>query len=270
MASIYKSQPNASSNKPIIYVREITKARYFIIFAKDIILTITFFVLNMILGSLLVIRLRSSDPNFFHAILLLVLPWVASFILIPNKYNMFDEKAIKKLGIILITFCLDPILPSIIAIRTLCGRIEHSDELRKFKKNCLLRQMIHTSLFLILTIFLIIRGTIDLELETCVMDQLGRGTCLSYLALITFFLALVLCVWTLIEYRDGNTQSVGVNCCNVIYRTVTISVIVNYLDYWSAIPLSIFIGVNIVTSGYTLSVYFFKPVKFNFMLSTSS
>ena len=245
MAIVHDSHQNTTSNKSPLYVREISKARYISIFLKDVILTLTLFILNMILGSLLLMKQKGSETNY-HAIVMLILHWLPSIFLIPIRYNIVEEKALIKFGYILTTFCLEPIIPSILAVRTLCGEINDSDQLKRLKRTCLLSQMTHTSIFLILTIFLMIRGTIDLEVETCVVDQLGRGTCLSSLAIIAVTSAFVLCIAAASEYREDNNKRFGINCCNVFFRTISIAFVVNYLDYWSIIPLSIIILINLI------------------------
>ena len=75
MAIIHDSQQNTNSNKSHLYVREISKARYISIFLKDVILTLTLLILNMILGSLLIMKQNSSETSY-HAIIMLILPWL--------------------------------------------------------------------------------------------------------------------------------------------------------------------------------------------------
>ena len=133
----HDSQQNTNHNKSYLYVREISKARYISIFLKDVILTLTLLILNMILGSLLIMKQNSSETSY-QAIIMLVLPWLPSFFLVPIRYIIVEDKALIKFGYILTTFCLEPIIPSILAVRTLCGKINDSAQLKRLKRTCLL------------------------------------------------------------------------------------------------------------------------------------
>ena len=88
------------------------------------------------------------------------------------------------------------------------------------------------------TIFLLIRGDLSLEYKSCFEDKLGRSACSGFLVIITFILALLLLLSAVYEICDDSSQLVK-NVISTIFRTVVTSLIINYLDYWSAIPITI-------------------------------
>ena len=209
----------------------------------DILLPTIYLVLNTILAIHLI---YSKEDGIWYGILMMLIPWIPALFLIPNEiyYNtatfgeQFSSAKLMKITLNSVFFPAWPIYNYMTSFRSLTI----SDYLSRLDKINSIKQIMHSSLHMVLTIFLIMRGRLLQEDETsCVKDNLGRSVCFKYIVILSLILSTILIIGKVIKEENYSFIKLPVISCTLVFRTVSFAFILTYIDWWSIFALLIII-----------------------------
>ena len=174
----------------------------------------------------------------------MLIPWLPALFLIPNEiyYNtatfgeQFSSAKLMKITLNSVFFPAWPIYNYMTSFRSLTI----SDYLSRLDKINSIKQIMHSSLHMVLTIFLIMRGRLLQEDETsCVKDNLGRSVCFKYIVILSLILSTILIIGKVIKEENYSFIKIPFISCTLVFRTVSFAFILTYIDWWSVISLLI-------------------------------
>ena len=244
MSGENKARKNAFNSE--FQIREITKKDYVKILIIHVILGNILLLLNIALGIMLFTK---NEGRMLHKILFLCLPWFPALLLIAGSVNkIISGTIIRKILCYTVFIVMFPILPTYFYINILCGK-NKSNLMKELKHLDVQRVIVYTGIYMIFTIFLVLRGTLSLEFEACFEDELGRSACSGYLVIISFASALILYLVAVKELNIDSFPHVS-HVISIIFRMTSLAIIICYLDYWAVIPISAILLFLSVSSFY--------------------
>ena len=244
------------NNKIYVELSGISRWKFIKTLILDVILQNVFLFLNIGIGVLLLKQYKYSDQIMMYIILLLFLPWLPALILIPGGYMKIYNKS-DRVSLIwsvisgLTLMIVFPILPTFIHISILFGKkIEESlSTQNQIFYN--IKSILHTNIFNIIIIFLIIRGKINFDNGACFVDELGRSACMIYPVICCCVFAICIEIMSAQELQERKISDIPILLITTIFQTVVFSCSICYLDYWSCIPG--FLSLFLITCG---GIYF--------------
>ena len=207
----------------------------------DILLPTIYLVLNTILAIHLI---YSKEDGIWYGILMMLIPWLPALFLIPNEiyYNtatfgeQFSSAKLMKITLNSVFFPVWPIYNYMTSFRSLTI----SNYLSRLDKINSIKQIMHSSLHMVLTIFLIMRGRLLQEDEnSCVKDNLGRSVCFKYIVILSLILSTILIIGKVIKEENYSFIKIPFISCTLVFRTVSFAFILTYIDWWSVISFLI-------------------------------
>ena len=221
-----------------VNIRNVSKQTYLKTFLLHVFIYNIFLLFNLIMAMWIIQQSITGDVKIMHSIIYFLLPWMPGLFMIPVQIKKYIDGGLKQIIFGITVFTLFPILPTIFFIAVLCGQIQNLRLHKSLDHLNNIKVILHTSYFIMCTIFLLIRGDLSLEYKSCFEDKLGRSACSGFLVIITFLIAMLLLLTAVYEICGDSSELVK-NVISTIFRTVVTSLIINYLDYWSAIPITI-------------------------------
>ena len=220
----------------------------------DILLYLTFISTNFYLAYTNYYSNSNNNESWKYGVYLIIILWLPAFILVPNE--IFFHTALVKtcnLQILAVKTILGisifPVLP--LVLQTAALRNEDEKYLARFKTINCLNQIIFTSLHLVLLIFITMKGQVHPEDQgVCDIQSLEYSMVLSALTSIILYVKSV----SHLLSKDKNAER------NIFYltpwitsalmfRTSSYALILNYMDYWATIPLTIIFIVFTLQQG---------------------
>merc|ERR1712242_690514 len=99
---------------------------------------------------------------------------------------------------------------------------------------------------MIMILFMVLRGLINIDTNACIVDQLGRSACMIYPICISWCTAFILNILSYLEYHENDSSVILPHVILLIFKTLSTTLMVNYLDYWSIIPIICVIAINMI------------------------
>ncbi len=200
-----------------------------------------FVLTNICIGIFLINRHDYSERAFIYALGLLILPFMINLLITLNE-SFYKTELAKSNGkydlmkIIVLLFLLQH-LSFLLFIMTMCGIKFHENYTRRLTKVNLRRSIIYSSINNNVLLFLILRGVITWDNRTCLVDDLGRSACIIYPVIITIVIGMSITVIYLHKMQNLESYLFPISLTVIIYRTISFSLIISYLDFWSIIPI---------------------------------
>ncbi len=210
------------------------------------------FLVNIYIGIFVIIRHDYGERNFIYGLGLLILPFMINFLITLNesfyKTELVQSNGKYNLIKMIVLVCLLQHLPFLLFLMTMCGLDFQENHTRRLTNVNLRRSIIYSSLNNIALLFLILRGVITWDNKTCLVDELGRSACIIYPVILTIVNGISITVIHLHKIHGLDTYSTPIALIVIIYRTISFSLIISFLDFWSIIPIVIIILIcNVIT-----------------------
>ena len=215
----------------------------------------TIFMINIGIAIFIVINHHTSEKPFYYGLALLILPFIMNLFILSNecyyKTDLVATSGRYKLKKCIVIITLFQHMPIMIFLLSICGlNIKEN-----FTKRIMMINSTQSSIYIcfnnIVLIFLLMRGDVSLDNKTCFVDDLGRTICIIYPVIVSTIIGFMFIITTNIQKLTSNKyflipMLLVVTC----YRTIGISFIITYLDFWSIIPLLIIFATNTMIKLY--------------------
>ena len=251
------------------YTKSISKLKFLWIILVDIILSAVYFITNIYLG---IYFLTKDGPikadTWIYGLWMLLIPWIPSLLMIPHEiyYRTVLLKNGNTVIMIIAGIILFPIIPSLLYLNQM-RQNQDTTYMKRLDKLHHMKQILHSGLKVIILVFLAMRGYLITDNDTsCIIDNLGRSACFLSPLLISMILSMFILITSgLCLYLQDQPDQDWSNILSQIvrylpylvsilmFRIVSYAYIVNYIDYWTIIPGTGFILVNIGLQGYLTS-----------------
>ena len=240
---------------------KLSRTRYLWILIKDIFLSSALTFTCILVGENLL-----SQRSLYKGAIMLIIPWFPAILLIPHE--LYQKSVLipklNSLPIILMTLAaliFFPILPLSMHLHLLYGSKDYNyfsrlDYLHNVMK------LLQSSVHLVLLLDMAARGELLVENvdATCISDELGRSACVSLSIQVNAVITLALLVLSSIslqisEYTEHTKvkvlSSFPFAFCTLMFRMVSYSLMIIYIDVWAIIPISCVIFIYMILHGYT-------------------
>ena len=245
--------------------RSISKLTFLRILLLDIILSSVYLTVNIFL-LLHLISGEKDDNSWSYGVIMLIILWIPAIFILPNEiYYRTELISMKSVSLnIVLGFILFPVLPIFLYLNQLRKREEDTQYMRRLDKVKSMKDIIHCNLHMILLIFLGIRGYLLKEDESsCIIDNLGRSACFTSPVIMSGIISIYFLVRSQVNlYMDQEHETRILNILEqvlrylpylisgMIFRIISYAFILNYIDYWTIVPVFCIILVQIILQGY--------------------
>ena len=248
-----KSQKSSDKSFSISCLKTIPSTNFMKILLLHIIEN-TLLVINNIIAIFIVINYDSSEKSFYYGLALLNLPFMINLLILLNecyyKTDLVETCGRYKWMKCILIITLLPNIPFSLFLITLCGFDINKNYQQRIMHASLMFKIINASLNNVTLIFLLIRGVITINSETCFVDELGRSACILYPVIISIIVGYFVIMTNVLKLTSIRYYLVPILLIVTCYRTIGISLIITYFDYWSIIPLLIIFSLNILAETY--------------------
>ena len=242
----------------------ISRAKFLRILLLDII-TCNVYIFTIILQG---VHLSRDNSTWIYGGEMIAILWMPSLLIIPHelyyKTQLCQFKTTgSKVFSVMIGFLLFPILPSLLYGNQLT-RNKDMLYLKRLDKMQNIRLFLQSSLYLILLVFLIMRGELFQDEDSCVIDDLGRSFCIFSPAIISAVLSIFILlrattnIYLAREKTENTFDTIEKNILYlpylinmVVFRIGSYAYMFNYIDYWGAVPVAGIILINMLSHVYT-------------------
>ena len=245
--------------------RSISKLTFLRILLLDITLSSVYLTVNIFL-LLHLLSGEKDDNSWSYGVIMIIILWMPAIFILPNEIYYRTELIYMKsvpLNIVL-GFIFFPVLQIFLYLNQLRRREEDTKYMRRLDKVKSIKDIIHCNLHMILLIFLGIRGYLLKENESsCIIDNLGRSACFTSPVIMSGIISIYFLVRSQVNlYMDQEQESGILNILEqplrylpyltsgMIFRIISYAFILNYIDYWTIIPVFCIILVQIILQGY--------------------
>ena len=244
-----------------INTRSISKLIFLQILLLDIILPSIYLTVDIFL-ILQLINGKDGDYTWNYGIIMIIIQWIPSIFLISNEiYYRTELINIKSRTLsIVLGFLFLPVLPICLYLDQLKRRREDPSYLNRLDKVKYIKDILHCNFHLILLIFLGIRGyLLNNEGSSCIIDNLGRSACFTSPVIISGVLSMCFLMRShvllymkqeheirIINRTEQILRYLPYLISGMMFRILSYAFILNYIDYWSIIPIFCIILVQII------------------------
>ena len=220
----------------------ISKERFMNILIIHLIIENIFLFMNLFIGIFLIQQFNTSERGFLYSCIIFLIPWISSGLLVINElyHRTFSDYFNNKIPIcIVIVVCLifSPVISITLNILILSEVITNQNIISKIQFVNNYRVIIHTSLYNLTIVFIILRGIGAASQRTCLIDDLGRSACIIYPIIISVIIGFILNTIIHLLNSKNRCEIFIIVAIGNIFRTLSCGLIITYLDFWSLIPL---------------------------------
>ncbi len=214
----------------------------------------TLLVINYIVAIFIVTKHNSCERPFYYGGALLILPFIVNLSILLNEWYYKTDLVVTSgrynwIKFILILIFI-PHISFLLFLITMCGFDITEYYQRRITYVNMTHKIIYTFLNNVSLIFLLVRGVITLDSKTCFVDELGRSACIIYPVIFSIIVGLFVIMTNIQKLTSNRFSAVTMALIVTCYRTIGISFMITYLDFWSMIPLFMMLTSNLMIKLY--------------------